>query len=46
MPPVLRAAIDKVAKAEGVTRAEMARQLIEAGLAARGVKLGKSRNCG
>jgi len=42
VPPALAKAIDSVAKAEGVTRAAMLRQLVEAGLAARGVKLGKA----
>jgi hypothetical protein len=42
MPPVLRAAIDKMAKRDGTSVAETARKLIEAGLTARGVKLGKS----
>ena len=39
--PEIVEAIARVAKAEGVTRGEIVRQLIEVGLAARGVKLGK-----
>ena len=42
VPPVLRAAIVKAAKGDGATLAETARELIKVGLAARGVKPGKS----
>jgi hypothetical protein len=42
VPPALVKAVDRAAKAEGVSRAAMVRQFIKAGLAARSVKPRKS----